>query len=48
MKYSVAMTSCDLKRCYDRVAHTPAVLAMLGFGVPETPLYSMFHAIQNM
>ena len=42
------MTSCDLKSCYDRVAHTPAVLAMLGYGIPAEPMYSMFHAIQNM
>lgn len=42
------MTSCDLKSCYDRVAHTPAMLALLGFGVPQEPLLSLFHSIQNM
>ena len=47
-KSSLAMTSCDLKSCYDRVAHTPAVLAMLGYGIPAEPMYSMFHAIQNI
>ena len=33
-KSSFAMTSCDLKSCYDRVVHTPALLALLGFGGP--------------
>ena len=47
-KNSMAMTSCDLKSCYDRVVHTPAVLAMMGYGAPQEPLTSMFHAIQNM
>ena len=47
-KSSLAMTSCDLKNCYDRVAHTPAMLALLGFGVPKQPLLSLFHAIQHM
>ena len=47
-KSSMAMTSCDLKSCYDRVAHTPALLAMLGYGIPSEPMHSMFHAIQYM
>ena len=47
-KMSIAMTSCDLKSCYDRVAHTPALLAMLGYGIPMEPMFSMFHSIQYM
>ena len=47
-KSSFSMTSCDLKSCYDRVAHTPAMLALLGFGAPKQPLLSLFHSIQNM
>ena len=47
-KSSLAMTSCDLQSCYNRVAHTPALLAMLGYGIPSEPMYSMFHAIQYM
>ena len=42
------MTSCDLKSCYDRVAHTPAVLALTGFGAPQEPLLCLFHSIQVM
>ena len=47
-KSSSAMTPCDLRSCYDRVVHTPAMLAMLGYGIPEEPMLSMFHAIQHM
>ena len=47
-KSSMAFTSCDLKSCYDRVAHTPALLALLGFGTPKQPLLSLFHSIQHM
>ena len=47
-KQSLAMTSCDLKSCYDRVAHTPAVLAMHSYGIPKEPMFSMFHAIQHI
>ena len=46
-KTSMAMTSCDLKSCYDRIAHTPALLATRGFGIPKEPMYSMFHSIQH-
>ena len=47
-KMSIAMTSCDLKSCYDRVAHTPDLLVMLGYGIPMEPMFSMFHSIQYM
>ncbi len=46
-KSSLAMTSCDLKSCYDRIAHTPALLAALGYGIDGRPLQSMFTTIQN-
>ena len=41
------MTSCDLKSCYDRIAHTPATLAMFRLGIPLQPIQSMFETIQN-
>lgn len=47
-KTSLAMTSCNLKSCYDRVVHTAAVLSLLGYGAPREPLFSMFYAIQHM
>ncbi len=46
-KTSLAMTSCDLKSCYDRIAHTPAILAALGYGVNGKPAYSMLSTFQN-
>ena len=47
-KTSLAMTSCDLKSCYDRIAHTPATLAIVGYRYLPTPIFSMFNCIQNM
>jgi hypothetical protein len=47
-KSSLAMTSCDLKSCYDRVAHAPAALAMRSYGIPQHPITSMFSTIQNI
>ena len=47
-KSSLAMTSCDLKSCYDRIAHAPAYLAMTGYKYLSGPLISMFRCIQNM
>ena len=46
-KISMAMTSCDLKSCFDRIAHTPAILAALGYGIDGKPLVSMFSTIQD-
>ncbi len=46
-KCTVAMTSCDLKSCYDRIVHTPVMLALQSVGVPKEPLISMFESIQN-
>jgi hypothetical protein len=47
-KSSFAMTSCDLKSCYDRVAHTPAALAMQSYGIPSNPIQSMLSTIQDI
>ena len=41
------MTSCDLKSCYDRIAHVPALLAMRRLGIPLEPIMSMFKTIQK-
>ena len=46
-KTSIAITSCDLKSNYDRITHTPAILAAMGFGIDANPLKSMFTSIQN-
>jgi hypothetical protein len=42
------MTSCDLKSCCDRVAHSPVALAMRSYGIPSNPIESMFSTIQNI
>ena len=46
-KQSLGLTGCDLSSCYDRVTHTPAMLAMSSYGIPMQPLTSMFTTIQN-
>jgi hypothetical protein len=46
-KQSLALTGCDLASCYDRVTHTPAMLAMASYGIPLPPLHSMFFTIQH-
>jgi hypothetical protein len=43
-----AMTSCDLKSCYDRIVHAPASLALQRLGVPQRTMISMFDSIQRM
>ena len=47
-KTSTSMASVDLKSCYDRIAHTPAYLAMAGCGIPQEPLESMFNTLQEV
>ena len=42
------MASVDLKSCYDRIAHSPAYLAMRGFGITDGPIKSMFSTIQEL
>ena len=44
----MAITSCNLKSCFDRVVHAPAILAMASVGIPDKHMYSMFHTIQNI
>lgn len=46
-KTSAAMTSCDLLSCYDRIAHTPAVMAMASYETPLEPAISMFKTYQE-
>ena len=46
-KSSLAITSCDLKSCYDRIVHVPAILAMHRLGTPIHPMRSMFRTIQT-
>ena len=47
-KYSACLTSCDLKSCYDRIAHSPAMLSARSFGVPKEPLISFFATLQEV
>ena len=46
-KSSLAMTSCDLKSCYDRIVHVPAMMAMHRAGASVYPSKSMFSTIQQ-
>jgi hypothetical protein len=43
-----ALTSCDLKGCYDRINHTAASLALQRIGVSKTEATAMFDSIQRM
>ena len=47
-KHSACLTSCDLKSCYNRFAHSPAMLAARSFGVPKEPLISFFATLQEV
>ena len=42
------MTSVDLEKCYDRIIHVAAALALLSIGVPHARIHSMFESIQKM
>ena len=46
-KSRLAMTSCNLKSCYDRICHVPAVMAMERTGAPSEPIQSMFRTIET-
>ena len=46
-KSSLAMTSCDLKSCYDRIVHVPAMMAMHRAGATFESSKSMFATIQE-
>ena len=47
-KYSACLTSCDLKSCYNRIAHVPAMLAARSYGIPKQPLVSFFATLQEV
>ena len=47
-KTSAAMAAVDLKSCYDRVAHSPAYLALRSYGVPSNAVQGMFQTLQDM
>ena len=42
------LTPYDLKSCYDRIAHTPVILACQSLGIPPEPLHSFFDTLQNI
>ena len=42
------MCACDLKSCYDRVAHTAVSLALQSVGIPLEEIKCMFHTIQQL
>jgi hypothetical protein len=46
-KQCLGLNGCDLASCYDRVTHTPAMLALASYGIPLEPMYSMFDTIQH-
>ena len=47
-KGNMLLTSCDLKSCYDRIAHSPANLACQSMGIPSQPLKSFFSTLQEV
>lgn len=47
-KYSLALSSCDLKSNYDRIGHVPSVLATQRLGIPNEPMFSMYRGVQEM
>ncbi len=47
-KYSLAISSCDLKSNYDRIGHVPSVLATQRLGLPNEPMFSMYRGVQEM
>ena len=47
-KASMCLTSCDLKSCYDRIVHIPAMLASLSMGAPKEALISFFSTLQDV
>ena len=47
-KASLCLTSCDLKSCYDRIVHTPAMLAARSCGMPKEPLACFFSTLQEV
>jgi Reverse transcriptase (RNA-dependent DNA polymerase). len=48
LRQPYALTSCDLKGCYDRINHTSASLALQRIGIAKSEVLSMFTSIQYM
>ena len=48
LKAPFGMCACDLKSCYDRVAHTAASIALQRVGVPKEVTQCMFGTIQDL
>ena len=46
-KRSLAMTSCDLKPCYDRIVHVAVILSPIRAGILLNPAISMFQTLQD-
>ena len=46
-KRSLAMTSCDLKSCYDRIVHEVVILSLIRAGIPLNTAISMFQTLQD-
>ena len=47
-KASMSLTSCNLKSCYDRIVHSPAMMALRSVGVPKEPMISFFSSLQEV
>ena len=47
-KANMCITSCDLKSCYDRIVHSPAMIAARSIGTPNEPLISFFSSLQQV
>jgi hypothetical protein len=48
LRQPYAMTSCDLKSCYDRINHSSASLALQRIGITPHEIHAMFQTIQQM
>ena len=46
-KTCFALTSVDLEKCYNRIIHVAAALALLSIGIPHARIHSMFESIQK-
>lgn len=47
-KKNLGICACDLKSCYDRIAHTAASIALQRVGVPLKKIKCMFATIQRL
>jgi Reverse transcriptase (RNA-dependent DNA polymerase). len=48
LRQPYAITSCDLKSCYDRINHTAASLTLQRLGIAKSEILTMFTSIQYM